>query len=128
MPSFRRPWPQGAALALVAALQGVPAPCAERTPGALLALPGAPRRTAALTVGGQSRPALVETASFEVAVPERALLTFGVGLSGQAEVAWTYRVRAREGRRTLADVPVLPDTRRWWDFTVLLTGPPRRAW
>jgi arylsulfatase A-like enzyme len=108
------------------ALSGV-AQGAEPPHGSLLAQAERSRRVGAISVGGQSRLALLETSSFDVSLPERVLLTFGVGLSGPAADAWTYRVRAREGGKIAADVTVVPGTHRWWDFSVPLAGGPRKA-
>src|SRR5438034_8563726 len=94
------------ALALLLALA---AGCSRRAPGPdrlLLhrTVEGVPARTGSLATGGEARPALLRSASFDVRLPSRALLTFGMGVTftGDPEEApgWD-RLRVRAGGQVL---------------------------
>src|SRR5438552_9777591 len=123
-----------AVLAVLAALGGLG--CARRPfhgPLSLLA-----QRTAAgtapvvgtLALGGETRAALVAAASFEVDLPARPLVTFGMGVSwtGTGEAPGWYRLDVRADGRTVAERTLNPRARHEWrDASVPLEGLGRRA-
>ena len=121
------------ALALLLALA---AACSRRPPGPDLLLlhrtvEGALPRTGSLSTGGETRPALLRTAAFDVRLPSRGLLTFGMGIAftGNAEDApgW-YRLRVRAGDQVLLEHTLNPRAARGWrDFTLPLEGLGRQA-
>src|SRR6185503_1156669 len=98
------------------------------TPQRLLLQPattGALARTGALSTGGETRPALVESASYRVKLPRRALLTFGEGFSeiGDREPPGWYRLTVRAGEKVLADDRLNPrSTHGFRDVSVPLDG------
>jgi arylsulfatase A-like enzyme len=114
------------ALALLLALA---AGCSRRAPGPdrlLLhrTVEGTPPRAGSLAIGGEARPALLRSASFEVRLPSRALLTFGMGVTftGNPEDApgW-YRLRVRAGDQVLLEHTLNPRAAHGWrDFSVPL--------
>jgi arylsulfatase A-like enzyme len=86
---------------------------------------GAAPRAATLDLGGETRAALVESASFDVALPARPLLTFGVGLTwaGEGEAPGWYRLAVRAGDRVVAERTVNPRAlREWRDVSVPVDG------
>ena len=102
------------------------APPAFQGPRSLLQRPGAGGpRVGPVTLEGDSRPALLETASFETALPARPLLTFGIGCSfpaGKEPPGW-LRVQVRAGERVLAERTLNPRALRGWrDLSVPLDG------
>ena len=121
------------ALALLLALA---AGCSRRAPGPdhlLLhrAVEGAAPRTGSLSAGGETRPALLRGASFDVRLPSRGLLTFGMGVAftGNAEEApgW-FRLKVRAGDQVLLEHTLNPRAARSWrDFTVPVEGLGRQA-
>src|SRR6185295_7584959 len=121
------------ALALLLALA---AACSRRPPGPdrLLThrtLEGPPPQAGALSAGAETRPALLRSASFEVRLPSRALLTFGMGVAfaGNSDDApgW-YRLKVRAGDRTVLEHTLNPRASRGWrDFSVPLDGLGRTA-
>jgi arylsulfatase A-like enzyme len=122
------------ALALLLALAA--AGCSRRPPGPdrLLLEPtvdGTPPRSGSLTTGGETRPALLASASFSARLPRRGLLTLGMGLAvaGAAEEApgW-YRLEVRAGDKVLLEHTLNPRAARGWrDFSVPLEGLGRQA-
>jgi arylsulfatase A-like enzyme len=120
-------WP-GAALLLVCAgaSAGCARPSAFHGPRSLLQRDGAGGpRVGPVTLEGDARPALLETASFEVELPARPLLTFGVGCvvpAGLEPPGW-LRVQVRAGDRLLAERTLNPRALRGWrDVSVPLDG------
>jgi arylsulfatase A-like enzyme len=121
------------ALALLLALA---AGCSRRPPGPdrLLThrtLEGPPPQAGALSAGAETRPALLRSASFEVRLPSRPLLTFGMGVAfaGNPDDApgW-YRLKVRAGDRTVLEHTLNPRAARGWrDFSVPLEGLGRTA-
>jgi arylsulfatase A-like enzyme len=86
---------------------------------------GKPVRTGSLTTGGETRAALLESARYRVALPDRPLLTFGVGLSyaGQGEAPGWYRLAVRANGRALVERTVNPRASHGWkDISVPLDG------
>jgi len=86
---------------------------------------GAVPRLGTITLGGETRPALVESHSFDVTLPARPLLTFGIGLAwtGAGEAPGWYRLAIRAGDRMLAERMVNPRAlREWRDVSVPLIG------
>ncbi|HET9314905.1 MAG TPA: sulfatase [Vicinamibacteria bacterium] len=77
---------------------------------------GAPARSGALSTGGETRPALLESAAYRVRLPERALLTFGMGVAwaGEGEAPGWYRLSVRAGGRTLDERTLNPRAARGW--------------
>jgi arylsulfatase A-like enzyme len=92
---------------------------ADNGKGPLLQRPtttGAPARTGAIATGGETRPALLESAAYRVRLPKRALLTFGMGVAwaGQGEAPGWYRLTVRAGGRTLDERTLNPRAARGW--------------
>jgi len=86
---------------------------------------GAYPRMGALTVGGETRPALLESARYRVPLPRRGLLTLGLGVSyaGTGEAPGWYRFAVRAGDRLLAERTLNPRTaREWRDLSLPLDG------
>src|SRR5436190_1415977 len=120
------------ALALLLALA---AGCSRRAPGPDRLLlhrtaEGGPPRAGALATGGEARPALLRSASFDVRLPSRALLTFGMGVAftGKPEDApdW-YRLKVRAGDQVLLEHTLNPRAAHGWrDFSVPLERLGRR--
>ena len=94
-------------------------------PRSLLAPGGGGPRVGAITLEGDARPALVEPAAFETPLPDRALLTFGVGTSfpeGFEPPGW-MRLEVRAGDRVVAERTLNPRALRGWrDLSVPLEG------
>ena len=116
------------ALALLLALA---AGCSRRAPGPDRLLlhrtaEGAPSRAGSLATGGEARPALLRSASFDVRLPPRALLTFGMGVTftGDLEDApgW-FRLKVRADDQVLLEHTLNPRAARGWrDFSLPLEG------
>ena len=90
---------------------------------------GAPR-VGTLSLGGETRAALVESASFALDLPARPLLTFGIGLSwaGDGVAPGWYRLTVRADDRVLAERTLNPRAlREWRDVSVPIEGGARRA-
>ena len=87
-------------------------------------------RVGTVTLEGDARPALLETASFDVPLPPRPLLTFGIGCSfpaGTEPPGW-LKVGVRSGDRVLAERTLNPRALRGWrDLSVPLEGLGARA-
>ena len=86
---------------------------------------GAAPRVSPLDLGGETRPALVESAAFTVDLPARPLLTFGIGLAwtGPGEAPGWYRLTVRAGERVLAERTLNPRAlREWRDVSVPVEG------
>jgi arylsulfatase A-like enzyme len=121
------------ALALLLALA---AGCSRRAPGPDRLLfhrttEGVPPRTGSLATGGEARPALLRSASFDVRLPSRALLTFGMGVTftGKPEDSpgW-YRLKVRVGDQVLLEHTLNPRAAHGWrDFSVPLERRGREA-
>jgi arylsulfatase A-like enzyme len=77
---------------------------------------GAPARSGALSTGGETRPALLESAAYRVRLPKRSLLTFGMGVAwaGQGEAPGWYRLTVRAGGRTVDERTLNPRAARGW--------------
>ena len=103
-----------------------PVPLLQRS-----AVGGAPR-TASVTAGGETRAALVSSARYDLRLPARGLLTFGMGVqnaTGETPPGW-YRLTIRSGRTELWDRrlnPRAPEMRGWRNASVPLQGLGRRA-
>jgi arylsulfatase A-like enzyme len=121
---------------LVWLLVFVAAGCARRSPGPdrlLLhrTVEGTPPHAVALAPGGESRPALMRSASFRALLPSRGLLTFGMGVAftGSAEDApgW-FRLKVRAGDKVLLEHTLNPRAAHGWrDFSLPLEGVGREA-
>lgn len=101
-------------------------PPAFQGPRSLLQRQGAGGpRVGSVTLEGDARPALLETASFQTALPARPLLTFGIGCSfpsGTEPPGW-LRVQVRAAERVLAERTLNPRALRGWrDLSVPLEG------
>jgi arylsulfatase A-like enzyme len=91
---------------------------------------GSAPRVATLALGGETRAALVESASFVVDLPARPLLTFGIGLSwtGDGDAPGWYRLTVRADDRVLAERTLNPRAlREWRDVSAAIEGGARRA-
>ena len=130
MARMRRP--VGLALAAVLCVAGChgrsfegPRPLLRETPAG-----GKAARTGSVTTGGETRPALLESARYRVALPRRPLLTFGAGLSyaGQGEAPGWYRLAVRADGRTLTERTINPRAAHGWkDVSLPLEGLGREA-
>jgi arylsulfatase A-like enzyme len=90
---------------------------------------GAPH-VATLALGGETRAALVESASFLVDLPARPLLTFGIGLSwtGEGDAPGWYRLTVRADDQVLAERTLNPRAlREWRDVSVPIEGGAKKA-
>ena len=121
--------------ALLMICLGLLAGCGRQTPfqgpRSLLQRQGAGGpRIGPVTLEGDSRPALLETASFDLTLPARPLLTFGIGCSfpaGTEPPGW-LRLHIRSGERVLAERTLNPRALRGWrDVSVPLDGLGSRA-
>jgi arylsulfatase A-like enzyme len=98
------------------------------TPHRLLLQPttgGGLARTGSLSPAGESRPALLESASWRLVLPARPLLTFGIGFAwaGEGEAPGWYRLAVRAGDRVLAERNLNPRAARGWrDVSIPLEG------
>jgi arylsulfatase A-like enzyme len=105
--------------------------CSPRFEGPLALLgQAAPARIASVTVGGDPRPALIESATWKVPLPARPLLTFGLGVAwaGQGEAPGWFRFRLRSGTRVLAERTLNPRAALdWRDLSLPLEGLGREA-
>jgi arylsulfatase A-like enzyme len=121
------PWPLAALLVVGLGLStGCRRAPAFQGPRSLIQREGAGGpRVGPVTLEGDSRPALLETASFMTALPARPLLTFGIGCSfpaGTEPPGW-LRVQVRAGDRVLAERTLNPRALRGWrDLSVPLEG------
>ena len=91
---------------------------------------GAAPRVGPVTVGGETRPSLLEPAAFQVPLPRRPLLTFGLGsaASGTEEPPGWFRVAVKAGGRTVAERNLNPRALKdWRDLSVPLEGLGRQA-
>jgi choline-sulfatase len=91
---------------------------------------GGTPRVATLAPGGETRAALVESASFLVDLPARPLLTFGIGLgwTGEGDAPGWYRLTVRCDDHVLAERTLNPRAlREWRDVSVPIEGGARRA-
>ena len=121
------------ALALLLALA---AGCSRRAPGPDRLLlhrtaEGVPPRAGSLATGGEARAALLRSASFDVRLPPRGLLTFGMGVTftGKPEDSpgW-YRLKVRAGDQVLLEHTLNPRAAHGWrDFSVPLEHLGREA-
>jgi arylsulfatase A-like enzyme len=121
------------ALALLLALA---AGCSRRAPGPdrlLLhrTVEGVPPRAGSLATGGEARPALLRSASFDVRLPSRGLLTFGMGVTSagnpEDSPGW-YRLKVRAGDQVLMEHTLNPRAAHGWrDFSVPLERLGREA-
>lgn len=83
-----------------------------------------------LTSAGEARPALLRSASFQVDLPARALLTYGLALAytGAGEAPGFYELTVRAGARVLDTRTLNPRAARGWrDVSLPLDGLPRRT-
>ena len=82
-------------------------------------------RAATLTLAGQSRPALLASATWRTALPARPLLTFAMGIDmpKDTEVAGWYRLTIRAAGHIVSDKTLNPRTTRGWrDVSEPLAG------
>ena len=88
-------------------------------------------RTTRVTTGGETRPALLSKARYEIRLPRRGLLTFGMGIEnmGGAEPPGVFRVAVRSGDRSLFETTIDPRALPpgWRDVSVDLKDLGRRA-
>jgi len=94
------------------------------TEGAALA------RSGALTTGGETRPALLQSARYALSLPKRPLLTFGIGVAyaGEGEPPGWYQVTVRAGGRVLFEATINPRALpRWKDVSLPLDGLGKRT-
>ena len=83
-----------------------------------------------IRIGSESRDALTSTQSWTVALPRRAILTFGVGarFDGAGEApGWGRFVVALDGREISKETVNPRAAHDWKDVTVELDAPPRRG-
>jgi arylsulfatase A-like enzyme len=88
-------------------------------------LSGSSAHAGSLTTGGETRPALLESARFRVSLPPRGLLTYGFGLSwsGDGEAPGWFQLRVRANGRTLDERHLNPRAARGWrDVSVPIAG------
>jgi arylsulfatase A-like enzyme len=126
--------PNGIARALASLLLGLlvsPAPACRRPhaqgPQRLLeraTTTGRLARVASLSKAGVRRPALVESATYEVALPRRPLLTFGLAVTGTTErpAGGEFRVTVKAGGGTLLRRSVGPRAHAFEEFSLPLEG------
>jgi arylsulfatase A-like enzyme len=92
---------------------------------------GTPARSASLTTGGETRPALLSSASFRAPLPPRGLLTFGMGVAvtgAPEDVPGWYRLEVKAGDKVLVEHTLNPRAARGWrDFSLPLEGRGREA-
>jgi len=82
-------------------------------------------RAGSVTTGGETRPALLESARYRVRLPRRALLTYGFGLSwtGEGEAPGWFHVTLSADGRTLDERKLNPRAARGWrDVSLPLDG------
>ena len=124
-----------ATFALLAVCVGIAGACGGGRPafeGPVSLLPrgsGGPR-VGPVTLEGDARPALLETASLRASLPARPLLTFGVGSSftGGGEAPGWLRLQVRAGERLLVERTLNPRALRGWrDMSFVLEGLGREA-
>src|SRR5262249_40392010 len=68
-------------------------------------------RVGALATGGETRPALLESARYRVPLPRRGRLTFGMGLAysgNQDEAPGWFRLSVSAGGKSLAEKQLNP--------------------
>ncbi|HET8644558.1 MAG TPA: sulfatase, partial [Vicinamibacteria bacterium] len=113
---------------VLAAVLGAAACTRPSGPQALLTLKtegGALPRSASLTLAGDTRPALLETAAWHVRLPRRALLTLGAGVawSGTLDPPGWFQLAVRLDGRTVAERRLNPRALRGWrDLSLPLEG------
>jgi len=86
--------------------------------------------TGSISTGGETRPALLASARYEVPLPSRGLLTFGMGVQNPAgvEVPGWYRLTVKSGDTVLRQPQINPrELHGWRDITIELAGLGRRA-
>ena len=83
-------------------------------------------KSGALSTGGETRPALLESARYRVPLPKRGRLTFGMGLAWTAseeEAPGWYRLTVRAGEKVLVEKQLNPRALRGFrDVSVPLDG------
>jgi arylsulfatase A-like enzyme len=87
-------------------------------------------RSGTVTVGGDARPALLESARYRIRLPKRPLLTFGMGVSyaGVGDPPGWYRLTVRAGDAVVADKTLNPRAAHGWrDVSVPLEDLGSRA-
>jgi arylsulfatase A-like enzyme len=83
-----------------------------------------------LTSAGETRPALLSSAAFDVRLPARALLTYGLALAyaGSGEPPGFYELTVKAGTRVLDTRMLNPRAARGWrDVSLPLDGLARRT-
>jgi len=91
---------------------------------------GALPRSASLTLAGETRPALLDSAAWRVGLPSRPLLTFGAGVAwaGSADPPGWFQLSVRLDGRSVAERRLNPRALRGWrDLSVPLDGAGRRG-
>lgn len=91
-------------------------------------LAGALPRVGLLSAGGEARPALLRSATFDVRLPSRALLTYGIAVAyaGTAEAPGFYELVVKAGTRVLDTRTLNPRAARGWrDVSLPLDDLPR---
>ncbi len=119
-------------VALVAASLGCPATAPPQGPRSILAQPSAGARAQAdrVTIGDETREALLATQAWTLDFPRQAILTFGVGsrFDGAGEApGWGRFVVAIDGREVAKETVNPRTTHDWKDVTVDLDRAPRRG-
>ncbi len=83
-------------------------------------------KTGALSTGGETRAALLESARYRAPLPKRGRLTFGMGLAwtaSQEEAPGWYRLTVRAGEKVLSEKQLNPRAARGFrDVSVPLDG------
>jgi arylsulfatase A-like enzyme len=86
---------------------------------------GGQARSGAVTLGGETRPSLLASARYRVALPRRGLLTFGMGVAHATagEAPGWYRLSVRAGGRSLFERTLNPRAAgAWRDVALPLDG------
>jgi arylsulfatase A-like enzyme len=125
-PARRTAWLVAAVLAAACRRAPFPGPLSLVT----LRADGAPARVGTVSLGGETRAALVGPAIFEVDLPDRPLLTFGMGVSwaGDGEAPGWYQLAVKANGRTLLERTLNPRAlREWRDVSLPLPGLGRHA-
>ena len=111
---------------------GCSAPAPPQGPRSLLAEKpdGARSQVDVVSIGDESREALLATQSWTVSFPRRSILTFGVGIrfDGSGEIpGWGRFVVAIDGREVAKETVNPRVAHHWMDVTVEIDSPPSRG-
>ncbi len=106
---------------------------APRTPGPQRLLESADAfgrmpRVGALTTGGETRPSLLESARFKVGLPQRGILTYGIGVAfagAEADAPGWFHLTVKAGDRVLDERKLNPRASHGFrDVSLTLDGLP----